>query len=370
MFPRLPRSDIQSGTLVSRQIRRVTPSAEAADGLCSADIQQFAEFLHGGGDDADDGWRSWALRLLNGNGLSPALLAQVWAEAVAFDDTLAAFLANPVPVPDDTVIVSGSGKETFKTFNVSTAAALLAAASGVNVVKGTSSSVSAVSGSSDILAALGIPSMAEPARVPEIVASYGIAFINYASFCPRYAARYDGRFGFLSPMSFFMPAATLAVSADAFLHGLAHHDVQTAALGIHAARPDIARGRVVTTCIGPGQRIDELAAFGTSTSAVLQQGEVQLLCHHQDAAPSPWQRAVRHRSDHAANTAALVKSLSPYGDPAATELVESNAAAILTTAHSGVGEDDALQLVREARLDGRAQRLLFRLRTATEKSLR
>lgn len=369
MFHPSSRSDVESEALGSRRIRGISPSDGAADGSYSADMQQFAEALHRGGADADDSWRSWARRLLNGDGPTPALLAQVWEEVVAFDETLAAFLANPVPVPDGTVIVSGSGKETFKTFNVSTAAALLAAASGVNVVKGTSSSVSAVSGSSDILAALGIPSLAEPARIPELVDTYGIALINYASFCPRYAARYDGRFDFLSPMSFFMPAATLAVSADAFLHGLAHNDVRTAALGIHAARPDIARGRVVTTWIDPGKRIDELASFGTSTSAVLQQGEVQLLRHRGDADLGPWQRMVRHRSDHAANAAALVESLRPDGEPAATELVECNAAAVLATAHPGVGEDEALQRVREARLDGRAQRLLSHLRTATSKGL-
>ncbi|MDX3454508.1 hypothetical protein PV396_21595 [Streptomyces sp. ME02-8801-2C] len=345
-------------------------TSAAVDGSCSGDVQQFAEALRSSGEDADDSWRRWARRLLSGEGLCPVLLSRVWAEVVSFDEKLAAFLASPVSVPDGTIIVSGSGKETFKTFNVSTAASLLAAASGVNVVKGTSSSVSAVSGSSDVLAALGLPVLSEPARSPEYVAAYGIAFVDYASFCPRYAARYDGRFDFLSPMSFFMPTATLVVSADAFLHGLAHDDVQTAALGIHATRPDIARGRVVTTRIGPGQRIDELASVGISTSAVLQNGGVQLLRHHRERATSMWQRTVRHRSDHSSNAAALVEALRPDGDPAATELVEYNAAAILATARCGVGNDDALQLVREARLDGRAQRLLSRLRTATSKGIR
>lgn len=370
MFHPASRSDVQSTPFIPRQVRRTTTPPGASDGSCSVDTQQFAEALRGEGDEADESWRDWARRLLDGDGLTPALLTQVWAEVVAFDDTLAEYLAKPVVVPDGTVTVSGSGKETFKTFNVSTAAALLAAASGANVVKGTSSSVSAVSGASDVLAALGVPSLTDPARIPEFTARYGIAFVDYASFCPRYAARYDGRFDFLSPMSFFMPAATLVVSADAFLHGLAHDDVRTAALGIHSARPDIARGRVVTTWIGPGQRIDELASFGTSTSAVLQHGAVQLVSQHSDGATGPWRRAVRHRTDHATNAAALVESLRPDGDPAVTDLVERNAAAILAAAHPGVADDEALQLVREARLDGRAERLLPRLRSAASKGLR
>ena len=360
MFHSSPLSDVQSSAPMPSQAHTASPSW----------VEEFAEALRGGREDADDRWRTWARRLLGGDCLSPALLAQLWAAVVAFDETLAGHLASPVPVPDSTVILSGSGKETFKTFNVSTAAGLLAAASGVNVVKGTSSSVSAVSGSSDVLAVLGLPTLTEPARIPEFVTTYGIAFIDYAVFCPRYAARYDGRFDFLSPMSFVMPTATLAVSADAFLHGLAHDDVETAAQSIHAARPDIARGRVVTTRIGPGQRIDELAPFGCSDSAVLQHGAVRLLRHQDDRLSGPWKRVVRHRDDHASNGAALIESLHPDGNPALTEIVELNAAAVLSTAHSAVGGDEPLHLVREARLDGRAQRLLTRLRFASPKGTR
>lgn len=367
MFHHTPQPGAASPSL-PRQ--RCAFSSGTTDGSRSSDIQPFVEALHDGGGDADDGWRAWSRRLLSRADLSPALLAQIWGEVVAFDETLAEFMSSPVPAPDGTVIVSGSGKETFKTFNVSTAAALLAAASGINVVKGTSSSVSAVSGSSDVLAVLGVPSLTDPARIPGLLTTYGIVFISYSSFCPRYAARYDGRFDFLSPMSFFMPTATVAVKADAFLYGLAHDDVQTAALGIHAARPDIARGQVVTTWIGPGQRIDELAPFGTSTSALLQDGDVQTVHHRRDSASTPWQRAVRHRSDHHTNAAALIESLRPDGGPAVTDLVERNAAAILAVSHPGTGEDEAIQLVREARLDGRAQRLLSHLRTAASKGYR
>lgn len=342
-------------------------TTRTADGSDWADLQQFAEVLRSEEDAADAAWRAWARRLLTSERLTPTLLARVWAEVVAFDETLAAFLTHPVPVPGGTVIVSGSGKETFKTFNVSTAAALLAAASGVIVVKGTSSSVSAVSGSADVLAALGVPSLTEPARIPEFVDRFGVAFVNYGSFCPRYAARYDGRFDFLSPMSFVMPTATLVVSADAFVHGLAHDDVRTSALGIQAARPDITRGQVVTTRIGPGQRIDELAGFGTSASAVLQHDGVQLERHRADGAFDTRQRTVRHRSDHAGNAAALVDSLRRDGDPAATDLVERNAAAILAAGRLGVGDDEARELVSEARRDGRAERLLVRLCAATSK---
>ncbi|EST38911.1 hypothetical protein N566_04985 [Streptomycetaceae bacterium MP113-05] len=366
MFHHAPNSGVASASL-PRQ--RCVSSAGITRDPRSVDIQPLVEALHDDGEATDDAWRAWARRLLSTGSFTPTLAAQIWAEVVAFDETLAEYLASPVPAPDGTVIVSGSGKETFKTFNVSTSAALLAAASGAKVVKGTSASVSAVSGSSDVLTALDVPSVTDPARIPEFLSSYGIAFINYSSFCPSYAARYDGRFDFLSPMSFFMPTSTMAVTADAFVHGLAHDDVRTAATGIHAARPDIARGRVVTTRFGPCQRIDELAPFGTSTSALLDRGDVQLVRHRRGLASAGWRRAVRHRPDHQANAEALIDSLRPDGDPAATDLVEHNAAAILAASQPEVREDEAVQLVREARLDGRVQRLLSRLRTADTKGL-
>jgi anthranilate phosphoribosyltransferase len=104
-------SDVQSGSLIPRQIRGTSSSCGAPDGLHSGDTQHFAVALRSSGEDADDGWRRWARRLLSGDDLDSALLARVWAEVVSFDEKLAAFLASPVPVPDGTIIVSGSGKE-------------------------------------------------------------------------------------------------------------------------------------------------------------------------------------------------------------------------------------------------------------------
>lgn len=120
-------------------------------------------------------------------------------------------------MPDGTVIVAGSGKESFKTFNVSTAASILAAAAGAKVVKGVSRSVSAVSGAADVLDALGVVATGRPEHVAELTEQVGIAFVSYAAFCPSYAGRYDGVFRDLSPFSFFMPSS-VASSRRSRLH--------------------------------------------------------------------------------------------------------------------------------------------------------
>lgn len=87
---------------------------------------------------AHDRWRAWSADLMRPGRLSPKLLVALWQEVLDFDPVLATHTDYPVPVPEDAVIVAGSGKETFKTFNVSTAAAILAASVGARVVKGVS----------------------------------------------------------------------------------------------------------------------------------------------------------------------------------------------------------------------------------------
>lgn len=141
---------------------------------------------------ADEQWRMWADGLVASSTLSSSLLTGLWREVCDFDPVLAASVAEPLPVPERTVIVAGSGKETFKTFNVSTAASILAAAAGARVVKGVSRSVSAVSGAADVLDALEVPTATSPAAVPGQIDNVGISFVSYATFCPSYAGRYDG----------------------------------------------------------------------------------------------------------------------------------------------------------------------------------
>ncbi len=71
----------------------------------------------------------------------------------------------------------GTGGDGTHTFNISTAAALVAAGAGIPVVKHGNRSVSSTCGSADVLSALGVNLAVDPAHQAEIVEKVGIAFL-------------------------------------------------------------------------------------------------------------------------------------------------------------------------------------------------
>lgn len=308
---------------------------------------------------ADERWRRWCADLLVKDRLGPAELSEWWAVITDFDRVLGGYAAQPLDVPEGSVVVAGSGKEQFKTFNVSTAAAILAAASGTAVVKGISRSVSAVSGAADILDVLDIRAVDRLDAIPEMLARFGIAFVSYPLFCPRYAARYDGVFGALNPASFFMPIATICVRASGYVLGLAHRDVTLAAAALRRIRPDLTTGVVASTELSPGEMIDEHSDIGTRRLARLDNGFITCGIQQGQEPAQSWRQAVAHRPTHHGNAALVASALTPGDDTPATALVELNAA--LVVAASGMDIDEAVNLVRHARRSGHAMRLLSTL---------
>ena len=116
-----------------------------------------------------------ALRMKGENIIEIAAAAEVMRE-----------LSIKVPLGGTPHLVDtcGTGGDGARTFNISTAAAFVAAACGANVAKHGGRSVSSTSGSADVLEALGVNVNLTPEKVAQVVNEVGVGFM----FAPNHHA--------------------------------------------------------------------------------------------------------------------------------------------------------------------------------------
>jgi anthranilate phosphoribosyltransferase len=147
------------------------------------------------GSDLSIAEATWSMERVMVGEASPAQLAaflvalrakgETVDEIVGFRD---AILAHALPLDVDTmgVDIVGTGGDRFGTVNVSTMASIVVAASGVPVIKHGNRAASSASGSSDVLAALGVDLGRDPARVAAVLREVGITFAFAAAFHPGF----------------------------------------------------------------------------------------------------------------------------------------------------------------------------------------
>jgi anthranilate phosphoribosyltransferase len=110
-------------------------------------------------------------------------------EMAGFVDSMRAHAA-PLRVPPGTIDTCGTGGDRAGTFNISTAAALIAAGAGVPVAKHGNRAASSRCGSADVLEALGVDIALPPEGVAACVGNAGIGFCFAPTFHP--AMRHAG----------------------------------------------------------------------------------------------------------------------------------------------------------------------------------
>jgi len=86
-------------------------------------------------------------------------------------------------IEQETMDTCGTGGG-LSTFNISTATALIAAAAGIPIAKHGSRSIASLSGSADVLEALGVNIVLQPKNVEKMIEEIGIAFLYAPLFHP------------------------------------------------------------------------------------------------------------------------------------------------------------------------------------------
>ena len=258
--------------------------------------------------------------------------------------------ALPLTVPDGVIDTCGTGGDGAGTFNISTAAAIVAAAGGVPVVKHGNRAASSLTGSADVLAELGVAIEMRPQAAEKCLAETGICFLFAQSYHPamkhvapiRRELGYRTMFNFLGPLT--NPArpkrqvlgAPNAVIAQKMAHVLA-------ALGSEHAL-------VVSSVDG----LDEIAVSGPTMVYEVRRGQVsEWMLQPADMRLEQYPLDAVRGGDPAANAAA-VRAIFAGETGARRAIVVANAAAAFYVAGHAADLATGARLAERIIDDGRA----------------
>ncbi len=256
------------------------------------------------------------------------------------------------------VAITGSGKDSWKTFNISTTASFIAASLGCTVLKPGSHALSSTSGSLDILNFLDLPDITSVDVAGELLETEGLALFSFSNSVPKYAKRYNGRFLYFHPLSYVLPPLAIPFKLDALVYGIADTNTELSLDYLSSYGPN--NCAVVATLMQSGLITDELIPFGTSMFSGNINGN---RFFHQCTNPLPERLSeIGHQSTHKANATALLNVLTARDETLAVRAASMASAAILVTAGLYENIQEAYDKSIAAVLSGSARATLERYR--------
>ncbi|MFT3877234.1 MAG: anthranilate phosphoribosyltransferase [Propioniciclava sp.] len=178
--------------------------------------------------------------------------------------------ARPIDLPHEAVDIVGTGGDRANTVNVSTMAAVLAAAAGAKVVKHGNRAASSKCGTADCLEELGVVLDLSPAAQAEVFDKVGIVFLFAAHYHPslRHAAAPRRELGIRTTFNFLGPLSNPARPAAQAI-GVADPLMAPLVADVLASRGN--RGLV----FHGGDGLDELTTTTVSDVWVMADGAVE-----------------------------------------------------------------------------------------------
>ena len=269
----------------------------------------------------------------------------------------------PIEAEDREALVDtcGTGGGSVTTFNISTAAALLAAGAGVRIAKHGNRSFTSRSGSADVLEALGVPLDATPGVMGDVLRRAGVVFMFAPTLHPamRHVGPVRRELGIPTVMNIVGPLANPA-GAGRQVVGVADRHRMPLLAGALAA---LGTAHALVVHGEPG--MDEVSPLGPTHVAEVRYGVVK------EWVIDPGQLGFNGISpedlaggDPSTNARIIERVLSGEGPPGAEGAVLLNAAAAIYVSGLDSTMEAALARAREALESGAGRRALERLREA------
>jgi anthranilate phosphoribosyltransferase len=268
-------------------------------------------------------------------------------------------MAATVPVSDRRHLVDtcGTGGDGAHTFNISTAAAFVAAAAGARVAKHGNRGVSSRSGSADVLEALGVHIDLTPEQVGRCIDDIGIGFM--------FAPRHHGAMRHVAPIRKTLGVRTIfnilgpltnPAGAPSQLMGVFHPDL----VGIQARVLQQLGSRHALVVHGR-DGLDEISLCAPTQIAELREGWIREYEFDPTRHGLTYCEPAALRADGATASAERIRAVLANETSPARDIVALNAGAALYAADVAPTLDDGVALAREVLANGRAAERLAQL---------
>jgi len=264
--------------------------------------------------------------------------------------------AVPVGCEADGVVLDtcGTGGDVRGTFNISTAAALIAAAAGVKVVKHGNRSASGRSGSADVLEHLGVRLEVDAAGMRRCLDRANICFAFARSHHPamKYVAAARTSLGVPTIFNLLGPLTNPARARHQLLGVFAPELTDRLAAVLRELGSE--RAWVVHADDG----LDELSTIGRTRVSELRDGEIRTFHVDPEEAGVGYARLSDLQADTAVDSANMIRLLLQGKPGPVREIAVLNAAAALVVAGRVDELREGVALAEDAVESGRAERTL------------
>jgi len=302
------------------------------------------------------------MRQIMGGELTPAQIAgfiiglrvkkETVGEIAAAAQVMREFATTvPVKDPNEVIDVVGTGGDAAHTFNVSTAAAFVAAAAGAKVAKHGNRAVSSRSGSADVLESLGAQVSLAPEQIAACVEKIGIGFMFAPAHHPamKHAGPVRKELGVRTIFNILGPLTNPA-GAKNLLLGVFHPDL----VGIQVRVLHRLGARHAMVVYGL-EGLDEISISGPTAVGELANGEIREYEIH----PSQFGLELYDRRAIQVNTVeeskAMILAVLQNQPGPALNIVVLNAGAAIYIARQAKSLQDGIERARRVIASGEAK---------------